>query len=48
MYTESQLFETLRRIAGLYTESYPEDQEQIERFLKWVHSQYGYEYNGKS
>jgi hypothetical protein len=43
-YTESQMFEMLNRLARLYLESYPNDQEGLERFLRWAHSQYGYEY----
>jgi hypothetical protein len=43
-YTESQMFEMLNRLVRLYLESYPNDQEGLERFLRWAHSQYGYEY----
>jgi len=43
-YTESELFKTLRRVADLYLESYPEDKEALDRFLRWTHSQYGYIY----
>lgn len=44
MYTEPQLFETLARLARIYTESYPDDREGLERFLHWAHAQYGYTY----
>ena len=41
-YTESEMMETLRRVSKMYLESYPEDRDELERFLRWVHSQYGY------
>jgi hypothetical protein len=47
MYTEAQIFEMLNRMVRIYLESYPDDQEGLERFLRWAHSQYGYQY-GKS
>ena len=43
-YTEPQLFENLTRMVKIYLESYPEDQEGLERFLRWAHTQYGYRY----
>jgi hypothetical protein len=43
-YTESQLFENLTRMVKIYLESYPEDREGLERFLRWAHTQYGYRY----
>ena len=43
-YTEPEMFELLRRLARLYAESYPADREQLERFLRWAHTQYGYEH----
>jgi hypothetical protein len=46
-YTELQMFETLNRMVKFYLESWPDDREQLERFLRWAHSQYGYTY-GKS
>lgn len=46
-YTEPQVFETLSRLARIYLEGYPDDKEALERFLRWAHLQYGYEY-GKS
>jgi len=42
MYTEPQIFETFNRLVKIYLESYPEDREGLERFLRWAHSQYGY------
>jgi hypothetical protein len=47
MYTEAQIFEMLNRMVRIYLESYPGDQESLDRFLRWAHSQYGYTY-GKS
>ena len=41
---EPQIFEIVNRLAMIYLESYPEDQEGLERFLRWAHSQYGYKY----
>ena len=43
-YTEPQIFEIVNRLAKIYLECYPDDQEGLERFLRWAHSQYGYEY----
>lgn len=44
MYTEPQIFETFNRLVKIYLESYPEDQEGLERFLRWAYTQYGYRY----
>jgi hypothetical protein len=41
-YTEPQIFEMINRLVKIYLESYPEDQEGLERFLRWAHAQYGY------
>jgi hypothetical protein len=47
--TEPEMFDSIRRLARIYLESYPEDSEQVQRFLRWAHSQYGYVYeDGKS
>ena len=43
-YTEPEIFEIVNRLAKIYLESYPEDTEGLERFLRWAHSQYGYKY----
>jgi hypothetical protein len=43
-YTEPQLFEILSRLSKIYLESYPDDRDHIERFLRWAHTQYGYRY----
>jgi hypothetical protein len=43
-YTEPEIFEIVNRLAKIYLESYPEDQEGLERFLRWAHFQYGYKY----
>lgn len=44
MYTEPQVFEMLNRMVRIYIESYPEDRDGLERFLRWAHHQYGYTY----
>lgn len=44
-YTEPQMFEAIQRLAKIYLESYPNDREGLERFLRWAHSQYGYSYD---
>jgi hypothetical protein len=41
-YTEPELIKTLSHMIRVYSESYPEDQESVERFLTWVLSQWGY------
>jgi hypothetical protein len=43
-HTEPQLFEIFTRLATIYSEGYPDDQDSIERFLRWAHLQYGYQY----
>ena len=43
-YSETEVMETMRRLSRIYLESYPEDKEGLERFIKWMHTQYGYEY----
>lgn len=43
-YTESEVFDMMRRLSRIYLESYPEDKESLERFLRWAHVQYGYEH----
>ena len=43
-YTEPQMFETVGRLARIYLESYPDDREGLERFLRWAYTQYGYNY----
>lgn len=47
-YNETEMFEALRRMVRIYLESYPDDKEGLERFLKWAHTQFGYVYNGKT
>jgi hypothetical protein len=44
MYTEPQVFEMINRLVRIYLESYPDDLDGLERFLRWAHSQYGYSY----
>lgn len=46
-YSEPEMFEALRRLVRIYLESYPNDREELERFLRWTYAQYGYSY-GKS
>ena len=43
-YTEHEVFEIINRLSRIYLESYPDDREGLERFLRWAHSQYGYKY----
>jgi len=43
-YTEPEIFQIINRLAKIYLESYPEDQQGLERFLRWAHAQYGYKY----
>lgn len=43
-YTEPEVFEIINRLARIYLESYPEDRDGLERFLRWAHLQYGYKY----
>jgi hypothetical protein len=43
-YTETEMFEVMRRLSRIFLESYPKDREQIERFMRWAHEQYGYTY----
>jgi hypothetical protein len=44
---DKQLFETLNRLVRIYLESYPDDRTELERFLRWAHSQYGYVYSNQ-
>lgn len=43
-YTEPEMFQTLQRLVRIYLESYPNDREELERFLRWAYAQYGYSY----
>lgn len=43
-YSELEMFETFDRLVRIYLESYPNDREQLERFLRWAYNQYGYTY----
>jgi hypothetical protein len=43
-YSENEVFESLRRMVRIYLESYPEDREGLERFMRWTHTQFGYVY----
>jgi hypothetical protein len=44
-YTESEMFNVLQRLMRIYLESYPNDKESLERFMRWAFSQYGYRYD---
>lgn len=44
-YTESEMFDVLHRLMKIYLESYPDDKEAIERFIRWAFTQYGYRYD---
>ena len=42
MYTESELIQQIARLAEIFSESYPAKKDDIETFVRWVYSQYGY------
>jgi hypothetical protein len=44
MYTEPEVMQTIHRLASIFLESYPENKDSIELFLRWIYSQYGYQY----
>jgi hypothetical protein len=43
-YTEPEMFHVFNRLIRIYLESYPDDKEALHRFMRWSHSQYGYDY----
>lgn len=43
-FTEQQTFDLIRRLQRIYLESFPEDKESVEKFVRWAHRQFGYEY----
>jgi hypothetical protein len=43
-YSEPQMIELIKSMTTLYLESYPADQEQLQRFLDWVLQQWGYQH----
>lgn len=47
-YTETEMFEVIRRLARIFLESYPNDRQQVERFVRWAHEQYGYRHDDSS
>jgi len=47
MFKETDLIALIKRMANIYLESYPDDREAIERFVRWVLQQWGYK-DGKS
>lgn len=42
-YTEAQMMENLNRMVQIYLESFPDDREGLERFIRWVNTQWGYD-----
>ena len=44
-YSEPEMFQVLQRLMRIYLESYPDDRESVERFMRWAFSQYGYIYD---
>jgi hypothetical protein len=44
-YSETQVFELLRRLIRIYSESFPDNKEGLEHFSLWAHRQFGYEYD---
>lgn len=42
MFKETDLIALIKRMSNIYLESYPDDREQIERFVRWVLQQWGY------
>ena len=45
MYTEPELSQQVARLAEIFLESYPDKRDDIETFVRWVYSQYGYTYS---
>ena len=43
-YTEPEMIETFNRLSKIYLESYPDDKESVDRFLRWILTQYGYKH----
>lgn len=44
-YTEHEMFQVMQRLMRIYLESYPDDREAIERYIRWSFTQYGYRYD---
>ena len=42
-YSEPELIESMKRMIAIYLESYPNDRESIERFMRWTLKAWGYE-----
>jgi hypothetical protein len=42
MFKEPELISLIKRMIGIYLESYPDDREQLERFQTWVLKAWGY------
>jgi hypothetical protein len=48
MYTEPESIHNINRLSKIFLESYPENKDQIELFVRWIYSQYGYQYLPKN
>jgi len=48
MFKEPELINLIKRMIAMYSESYPEDKEQLERFQRWVLNAWGYKDDGQS
>ena len=42
-YTEPEMFQVFNRLIRIYLESYPDDKEELLRFMTWSYTQYGYD-----
>lgn len=43
-YTEPEMFQIFNRLIRIYLESYPDDKEELLRFMRWSYTQYGYDF----
>ena len=43
-YTEPEMFQAFDRLVRIYLESYPDDKEELLRFMRWAYAQYGYNF----
>jgi hypothetical protein len=44
MYTEPEVIQTIDRLAKIFLESYPDNKQSIDLFIRWIYSQYGYQF----
>lgn len=44
MYTEPELIQQMAKLAEIFCESYPDKKNDVETFIRWIYSQYGYSY----